>query len=555
MTMRGTRKQTRMRRLATLASGAAIATMALSAVTAAGAGAAQAAPAPRVAQPHALVYPLQPGCVFGNACPPASVNMPQAPITATEEEMANEIVVDINAERASRGLAPVIVDPVLRNAMQYVDDWYAQQGQHDDIGLPASAHTSYYAGSESAGGSEASSAGGSVQAWVDSPAHSLTVFNQDGSAPVYAAVGVGCNPTTGTDIETIDTFETAPMTVAAPPYYPSDTTPVVGNGGTTCFSGVDKIQGDPAVSPYDSNLGTGCQYSCIGTNGQIEVTQPYPTGGPTIPTAPCPNCYGSSQLVPTPFDLTPQAGDPPYQMVAADGGIFSFGTSTFHGSTGALHLNSPIVGMASTPSGGGYWLVAADGGIFAFGDARFYGSTGGLHLNSPIVGMAATPDGGGYWLASSGGEVFAFGDAHNYGSTGALNKPIVGMAATPDGGGYWLVASDGGIFAFGDAHFYGSTGALTLNKPIVGMASTPDGGGYWLVASDGGIFAFGDAHFYGSTGALTLNQPIVGMLPTAGGGGYWLVASDGGIFAFGDAKFAGSMGGVVLNQPIVGMGV
>jgi hypothetical protein len=30
--------------------------------------------------------------------------------------------------------------------------------------------------------------------------------------------------------------------------------------------------------------------------------------------------------------------------------------------------------MAGTPSGGGYWLVAADGGIFSFGDAQFYGT-------------------------------------------------------------------------------------------------------------------------------------------------------------------------------------
>ncbi len=161
----------------------------------------------------------------------------------------------------------------------------------------------------------------------------------------------------------------------------------------------------------------------------------------------------------------------------------------------------------------GYWLVASDGGIFAFGAAGFHGSTGGLSLNKPIVGMAATPDGKGYWLVASDGGIFSFGDAGFYGSTGALtlNKPIVGMAATPDGKGYWLVASDGGIFAFGDAVFKGSTGALALNKPIVGMAPSYDGTGYWLVASDGGIFAFGDAVFKGSTGALALNKPIVGM--------------------------------------------
>ena len=122
----------------------------------------------------------------------------------------------------------------------------------------------------------------------------------------------------------------------------------------------------------------------------------------------------------------------------------------------------------------GYWLVASDGGIFAMGDATFHGSTGNLHLNQPIVGMAATPDGGGYWLVASDGGIFAMGDAAFDGSSGNLhlNQPIVGMAATPDGGGYWLAAADGGIFAYGDATFRGSTGSLHLNRPIVGMAAT-----------------------------------------------------------------------------------
>ena len=162
---------------------------------------------------------------------------------------------------------------------------------------------------------------------------------------------------------------------------------------------------------------------------------------------------------------------------------------------GGIPLQAPVVGMATTPDGNGYWLVAADGGVFSFGDAIYYGSTGALHLNQPIVGMAATPDGKGYWLVAADGGIFTFGDASYFGSTGAmqLNQPIVGMAATPNGQGYWLVAADGGIFTFGNATYLGSTGAMHLNQPIVGMAATPDGKGYWLVAADGGIFTFGDA--------------------------------------------------------------
>ena len=227
---------------------------------------------------------------------------------------------------------------------------------------------------------------------------------------------------------------------------------------------------------------------------------------------------------PQPMVLASPITRPGYDEVASDGGIFTFASTGFFGSTGALTLNKPVVGMAQAPDGGGYWLVASDGGIFNFGDAHFYGSTGAIPLNRPIVGMAVTPSGRGYWLVASDGGIFTFGDATFYGSTGAmrLNQPIVGMAPTPDGGGYWLVASDGGIFTFGDARFFGSTGAVRLNKPVVGMAPTPDGGGYWLVASDGGIFTFGDASFFGSTGAMRLNQPVVGMASDPGR--RWLLA-------------------------------
>ncbi len=223
-------------------------------------------------------------------------------------------------------------------------------------------------------------------------------------------------------------------------------------------------------------------------------------------------------------------------------GFVALGTSSaqasgarYYGSPSRHHLNQPIVTMASTPSGAGYWLAAADGGVFSYGDARFHGSTGAMRLNQPIVGMASTRSGRGYWLVASDGGIFSFGDAHFYGSMGAmrLNKPVVGIARTPSGRGYWLVASDGGIFSFGDARFKGSTGAMRLRSPIVGMASTIDGKGYWLVASDGGIFTFGRAHFYGSAAGHALPAAITSMTVDPSGHGYWLASQNGAIYAFG----------------------
>ncbi len=239
-----------------------------------------------------------------------------------------------------------------------------------------------------------------------------------------------------------------------------------------------------------------------------------------------------------------------YWNVAADGGVFAFGDAAFHGSMGGQPLVRPIVGMATTPDGKGYWEVASDGGIFAFGDAGFHGSMGGQPLTSPVVGIASTPDGRGYWEVAADGGIFAFGDAAFYGSTGSLrlNQPVVSMTHTADGHGYWLVASDGGIFAFGDAAFHGSMGGQHLNRPIVAMAANGSQG-YWEVAADGGVFSFGSAPFWGSTGDLSLVLPIVGTAVAAHGGGYWMVAADGGLFAFGSAGFYGSMP-QVLAAPV-----
>ncbi len=230
-----------------------------------------------------------------------------------------------------------------------------------------------------------------------------------------------------------------------------------------------------------------------------------------------------------------------YWIVDSSGAVHPHGGARAYGSMAGSPLNAPINHLVSTPDGKGYWMVAADGGIFSFGDARFFGSMGGRHLNAPVVDLAPTGDGGGYWLVASDGGIFSFGDARFLGSMGGqhLNQPVVGMANNPKGQGYWLVATDGGIFAFGSAAFHGSTGSIRLNLPVNGMSATPNGAGYWMVASDGGIFAFGNARFRGSMGASSLVAAVTGMATDPSTGGYWLVGADGGVFSFG-APFYGS---------------
>jgi hypothetical protein len=149
--------------------------------------------------------------------------------------------------------------------------------------------------------------------------------------------------------------------------------------------------------------------------------------------------------------------------------VTNFGDARFFGSTGGIPLTMPIVGMASTPSGRGYWLVASDGGIFAFGDAGFFGSTGAIALTRPIAGLATTPSGRGYWMSAIDGGLFAFGDAAFFGSSvGRVNSDLRGMAPTPTGRGYWQVASDGEVFSFGDAPASGRR-----QGRVIGIAGLP----------------------------------------------------------------------------------
>ncbi len=115
-------------------------------------------------------------------------------------------------------------------------------------------------------------------------------------------------------------------------------------------------------------------------------------------------------------------------MVGSDGGIFSFGDAHFHGSTGHLKLNKPIVGISPTANNKGYWLVGSDGGVFAF-NAPFRGSMGGTHLNKSVDGLVGF--GNGYLMAASDGGIFDFSTKPFLGSlaTHPPSAPIIGLAA------------------------------------------------------------------------------------------------------------------------------
>jgi hypothetical protein len=254
-----------------------------------------------------------------------------------------------------------------------------------------------------------------------------------------------------------------------------------------------------------------------------------------------------------------------YWLVGSDGGIFSFGSAPFYGSTGALHLQRPVVGMTPTGNRSGYWLVASDGGVFTFGNANYFGSIPGLgiapagtsgtakRLNAPVVGMVPSADDGGYFMVASDGGVFAFGDAKFEGSCpgiGGCSGPAVAVVPDASGNGYWLVTATGHVYTFGDASYYGAPGQQ--GTPVTSAVRTAGGRGYWILLANGTVDAYGDATNMGAPVGQTGGfNPASAIFATSDGGGYWIATASGAVYNYGDAPNDGSMAGTPLNGAII----
>ncbi len=373
--------------------------------------------------------------------------------------------------------------------------------------------------------------------------------------------------------------------------------PTITSGDQTTFSagsaGVFNITttGTPGVSVISDSAFGGCTPSTLpasitlrytgGTTATLDGT-PRPGDGGTF-TVCLTAANGETPVATQAFTLTvlapaatpPAPTEPPaatspapqhgYWLVGSDGGIFSFGSAQFYGSTGSLHLQRPVVGITPTANRGGYWMVASDGGIFAFGNAGYYGSIPGSglapagsglphSLDAPIVGMVPSHDGGGYFMVASDGGVFAFGDARFEGSCpgiGGCRGAAVAVVPDATGNGYWVVTSTGAVYTFGDAVNYGQPGQQSSN--ITSAAATANGGGYWILDGAGQVFPFGDAASLGGMPAGSAGgfDPASAIFATSDGAGYWVVTALGKVSCFGDAPDDGDMSGTRLNGPIV----
>ena len=200
-----------------------------------------------------------------------------------------------------------------------------------------------------------------------------------------------------------------------------------------------------SLNPFSSGTGTcasGNTFVAVASlGGQMVSPGPWVTATGATPLEPSEQgIAGISLNAPVVGAATgnQQAG---YWLATADGGVLTVTepsaswcgrcfAPSFYGSMGGQRLNSPIVGIVSTVDGDGYWLVAADGGVFSFGDAGFYGSMAGHHLNAPAVGIHSSGDG--YSLVAADGGIFAFGGARFEGSAvGLVHAPVFGMILAP----------------------------------------------------------------------------------------------------------------------------
>src|SRR5207248_6601090 len=88
-------------------------------------------------------------------------------------------------------------------------------------------------------------------------------------------------------------------------------------------------------------------------------------------------------------------------------------------------IATTVMSMAPTKTGAGYWLLAADGGVFSFGDAVFRGSLPGNGLCKWPAGIQLVPTatGKGYWVQAADGSTWTFGDAMGFGSVAGLRLP------------------------------------------------------------------------------------------------------------------------------------
>ena len=247
----------------------------------------------------------------------------------------------------------------------------------------------------------------------------------------------------------------------------------------------------------------------------------------------------------------------------------------------SLALGAPVVGLAATPTGKGYWRVGADGGVLTAGDAHFYGSATGrarttrssrsprrapvTATGSPTAAArcspSATPRSTARWPAT------AEPPDRRHGRDARRQR----LLARRQRRRHLLVQRDRSTARPAACASTSRSSAWPRHRPATATGSSrataassrsthrstarparststsrssawpprPSGGGYTMVAADGGLFRFGAASpFYGSAVNACPGAPAVAVAMSPGADGYWITFADARTYAFSPSSSA-----------------
>ncbi|HTW98817.1 MAG TPA: hypothetical protein VMD59_08580 [Acidimicrobiales bacterium] len=217
---------------------------------------------------------------------------------------------------------------------------------------------------------------------------------------------------------------------------------------------------------------------------------------------------------------------PGVRLVAPTGAVRAF-DAPFDGPAQVPGRGAGVVGLASDEATGGYWTVSSSGTVRAYG-APGLGSSAGA--SGPVVAMASTLTGSGYYLLTGDGHVESFGDARSFGGlAGGRSAPAVGIVPTGFDSGYWIVDARGDVHAFGAAPHLGAaaSGRQAALEHVVGIAATSGDRGYVLATALGKLVPVGDAGAIAPRVTLDRGELVTGIAADPAAGGYWLATSAG----------------------------
>jgi CHAP domain len=144
-----------------------------------------------------------------------------------------------------------------------------------------------------------------------------------------------------------------------------------------------------------------------------------PPYGSTAQSGPIPVTYQSEQIQAAMHWLVRRHGmldtmpsGSGFVVARPDGAVDSFEGAPNFGSMAGKKMNAPVVGIAVTPTGKGYWLLGEDGGVFCFGDAQYKGPYShflrewhiGLGTQSPLIGIRRGQTNADYTIVSDNPE-------------------------------------------------------------------------------------------------------------------------------------------------------